>query len=151
MNTDKTHTILRILDANLNRLQEGIRVVEDIFRYVYDNKEITYTLKQMRHKAILQHTDLLLQARDVECDIAKGSIDTEIERLDLAAILHANFHRICESARVLEECLKLKECQKFGKSQTFKSLRYEAYNLHVIANKIITDSIHKHAEDKNVI
>ncbi|TLD98468.1 hypothetical protein [Helicobacter trogontum] len=141
MNTNNTHTILRILDANLNRLQEGIRVVEDIFRYIYDNKEITYMLKQMRHKAILHYTDLLLQARDVGRDIAKESIDTEVERLDLAAILHANFHRISESARVLEECLKLDECKKFGKSQTFKILRYEAYNLHAIATKILTDSI----------
>lgn len=136
MNT-VTHTVLRILDANLNRLKEGIRVVEDIFRYIYNNKEITYMLKQMRHKAILQHTDLLLQSRDIECDIAKDSIETEIEREDLASIIHANFHRICESARVLEEFLKLKECKKFGKSQTFKHLRYEAYNLHSTANKIL--------------
>ncbi len=30
---------LRLIDANLNRLREGIRVVEDIFRYVYNDKE----------------------------------------------------------------------------------------------------------------
>lgn len=133
MNTNTSHTIVRILDANINRLQEGIRVVEDIFRYVYNHKEITYTLKQMRHKAILQHQDMLLQSRDITNDIAKDSIRTEIERTDLQAIVNANFHRICESARVLEECLKLKECQKYGQSQTFKNIRYEAYHIHVIA------------------
>lgn len=133
MNTDKPNAIVRILDANINRLQEGIRVVEDIFRYVYNYKEITYALKQMRHKAILQHQDFLLQSRDIEGDIAKDSIETENERTSLQAIVNANFHRICESARVLEECLKLKECHKYGQSQTFKNIRYEAYRIHVIA------------------
>ncbi len=135
-----TQAIVRILDANINRLQEGIRVIEDIFRYVYNNKEITYTLKEMRHKAILYHQELLLQARDIEQDVAKESITTETERMDLYAILHANFHRICESARVLEECLKLPECHKYGQSQTFKMIRYEAYHLHVIANNILANA-----------
>lgn len=133
MNTNTPHTVVRILDANINRLQEGIRVVEDIFRYVYNHKEITYTLKQMRHKAILQHQDILLSARDVVCDIAKESIETEIERTDLYAIINANFHRICESARVIEECLKLDICKQYGQSQTFKEIRYEAYHIHVIS------------------
>jgi len=29
---------LRLLDANLNRLREGIRVVEDIYRYIFNDK-----------------------------------------------------------------------------------------------------------------
>ena len=30
--------ILRIVDANINRLIEGLRVVEDILRFYYQNK-----------------------------------------------------------------------------------------------------------------
>ena len=39
----------RIIDANLNRLREGIRVVEDIFRYIYNDKELSTKLKNLRH------------------------------------------------------------------------------------------------------
>jgi hypothetical protein len=46
---NKNH--LRLIDANLNRLREGIRVVEDIFRYIYNNKEISTKLKSLRHIA----------------------------------------------------------------------------------------------------
>ena len=31
-------SLYRVIDANLNRLKEGIRVIEDIFRYIYNNK-----------------------------------------------------------------------------------------------------------------
>ena len=40
---------LRLIDANLNRLREGIRVVEDIFRYVYNDKQTALKLKELRH------------------------------------------------------------------------------------------------------
>lgn len=46
---NKNH--LRLIDANLNRLREGIRVAEDIFRYIYNNKEISTKLKSLRHIA----------------------------------------------------------------------------------------------------
>ena len=46
---NKNH--LRLIDANLNRLREGIRVVEDIFRYIYNNKQISTKLKSLRHIA----------------------------------------------------------------------------------------------------
>lgn len=139
MSVDTQQCIVRMLDANINRLQEGIRVIEDIFRYVYNHREITYALKRMRHEAILQHQNLLLKSRDIENDVAKNSTKTETERTDLQAIVNANLHRICESARVLEECLKLKECHKYGQSQTFKNIRYEAYRIHVIAMQQFED------------
>ncbi len=43
--------LFRLVDANLNRLKEGIRVIEDINRYIYDDQNITSKLKSLRHLA----------------------------------------------------------------------------------------------------
>jgi len=39
--------LFRLIDANLNRLKEGIRVIEDINRYLYDNQAIASQLKSL--------------------------------------------------------------------------------------------------------
>ena len=42
--------ILRIIDANFNRIKEGFRVIEDGLRFYYDEKELTEKLKRIRHR-----------------------------------------------------------------------------------------------------
>jgi len=44
-------TVLRIIDANTNRLKEGLRVCEDIFRFILNDKNIARQLKEIRHEA----------------------------------------------------------------------------------------------------
>lgn len=117
---------IRLIDANLNRLREGIRVVEDIFRYVYNNKEIASKLKELRHKARIDINDKLLNSRDIKNDVLKKSTNSEQKREDLISILIANFKRAQESSRVLEEFTKLDSIQT---SELFKSIRYELYHL----------------------
>ncbi len=48
-NLEVSEKIERLIDANLNRLKEGIRVIEDINRYIFDDASLTSTLKQLRH------------------------------------------------------------------------------------------------------
>ncbi len=60
---------LRLIDANLNRLREGIRVVEDIFRYVYNDKQTAIKLKELRHLSRLENYIELLETRDVKNDV----------------------------------------------------------------------------------
>ena len=48
-----------MIDANLNRLKEGLRVVEDIKRYVFDDAEVAYKIKSLRHKAKIPQDDFL--------------------------------------------------------------------------------------------
>ncbi|MWV61957.1 thiamine-phosphate pyrophosphorylase [Helicobacter saguini] len=122
--------LYRILDANLNRLKEALRVIEDIMRFIYDEKDCTSRLKALRHRAILACESELLQSRDVIKDVGKTSIDSECVRENLQGVLSANFHRAFESARVLEEILKIESCHSFGDFATFKAIRYECYNLH---------------------
>lgn len=116
----------RILDANLNRLREGIRVIEDIFRYLYNDKELAYKLKDIRHSSKIDGYIELLESRDSLNDCLKPSIKSETNRADLKSIVIANFKRAQESSRVLEELYKL---QNIELSERFKSIRYNLYTL----------------------
>ena len=127
----------RIIDANLNRLREGIRVVEDIFRYIYNDKELSTKLKNLRHLSRVENFYEILSSRDVQNDVLKESIKSEQNRDDLNSILIANFKRAQESARVLEELLKLYSIKD---SENFKYIRYELYNLEIVLTKITSNS-----------
>ena len=117
---------LRLIDANLNRLSEGIRVVEDIFRYILDDKTISQKLKSLRHKTKIDIYKELLNSRDIKNDVLKTSTKSEQTREDLNSILIANFKRAQQSARVLEEFTKLISIED---SENFKYIRYELYDI----------------------
>jgi len=117
---------LRLIDANLNRLREGIRVVEDIYRYIFNDKSIATKLKTLRHNSRISIYDELLNSRDIQNDVLRTSIKSEQNRTDLTSILIANFKRAQESSRVLEEFTKLVDIKT---SENFKSIRYELYHL----------------------
>lgn len=126
MSNHLTPELFRVIDANLNRLKEGIRVVEDIMRYRDNNKELASELKSLRHLARFDDLQALLQNRDSINDVLRPTIDSELNRTDINTILIANFKRAQESSRVLEELLKLHDPKQ---SENFKSIRYSLYNL----------------------
>ncbi|MDT8339754.1 MAG: thiamine-phosphate pyrophosphorylase [Sulfurimonas sp.] len=126
MNNQLSPELYRVIDANLNRLKEGIRVVEDIARYRDNNKELSSQLKQLRHKAKIKETLELLKERDSVNDVLRTTIKSELNRTDISAIILANFKRAQESARVLEELYKLHSAEY---SESFKQIRYELYTL----------------------
>jgi len=117
---------LRLLDANLNRLREGIRVIEDIYRYILNDKETSVRLKTLRHKIRVDFYEQLLNSRDIKNDVLKQSTKSEQLRSDLNAIIIANFKRAQESSRVLEEFTKLID---INLSENFKDIRYELYDI----------------------
>ncbi|PHS55648.1 MAG: thiamine-phosphate pyrophosphorylase [Sulfurimonas sp.] len=118
--------LFRVIDANLNRLREGIRVVEDILRYKDNNKELSSKLKHLRHLAQVKETKELLAYRDTHNDVLRTSIKSELTRSGLTSIIIANFKRAQESSRVLEELYKLHSIEY---SENFKYIRYELYAL----------------------
>ena len=122
--TDRS--LLRVIDANINRYKEGIRVVEDIYRYIYDDKEIASKLKSLRHINIPINIKELLSSRDSINDVLKPSISSEQNRADIESIIIANIKRSEESARVLEELFKLIDIKT---SEMFKHNRYMLYNI----------------------
>ena len=126
MKNNQQNSLLRVIDANINRYKEGIRVVEDIYRYIYNNKEIAYKLKSLRHINIPIDIKELLSSRDSINDVLKTSTESEQNRENLENIILANIKRSQESARVLEELFKLIDIQT---SEKFKNNRYSLYNI----------------------
>ncbi len=116
----------RLIDANLNRLKEGIRVIEDIARYLHNDQQLTATLKALRHDLQTAYRIERLTFRDIEGDVQKRSIPSEQKRSGIGDLIIANFSRAEESARVLEEVFKL---QDLVLSEHFKSIRYRLYGI----------------------
>lgn len=116
----------RIIDANLNRLREGIRVVEDISRYIFNNKNITFKLKKLRHKLQILYSQDRIKHRDILNDVQKKSIESELIRLNINDIIIANLLRAQESSRVLEEVFKL---HNIIFSELCKDIRYTLYSI----------------------
>ncbi len=127
--------LFRVIDANLNRLKEGIRVVEDIMRYRDNNKELSLKLKQLRHSAKIDLITELLQNRDSINDVLRPTTKSELNRTDITTIIIANFKRAEESSRVLEELFKLFNIEY---SERFKHIRYELYDLEkqIVLNEV---------------
>jgi len=120
------HQTLRIIDANLNRLREGIRVVEDICRFHKNSKYLSSKLKTIRHSARLDNFYELLSSRDIINDPLKTSTQSETHRESIKMIIISNIKRAQESSRVLEEILKISNKED---AEKFKNIRYELYNL----------------------
>jgi len=125
-NTHLSPELYRVIDANLNRLKEGIRVVEDLLRYLHNDQVLSKKLKSIRHLAKFDDTNALLKHRDSINDVLRPSTKSELDRKDLKSIVIANFKRAQESSRVLEELFKLYDATQ---SENYKHIRYELYDL----------------------
>ncbi len=117
--------VLRIIDANLNRIGEGLRVLEELARLMLNDAVLTQRLKNMRHE-ILNIDDVfqrqLLQARDSAGDVgAYLEVDDKDRERDLPGTAMANSRRIQEALRVLEELAKMRgtglDIDKFKKAR----------------------------------
>lgn len=120
--------ISRVIDANLNRIGEGLRVVEDIVRYVLNDAPLQQRLKSVRHAlTAIPGVPEGIEGRDALQDAGRFSYGRrECDRTGLPDVLKANFRRIEEGLRVLEELLKLEETTPV---QIVKHLRYEIYDV----------------------
>lgn len=121
----------RIIDANFNRAREGIRVVEEIARFVLEDTVLAGRLRRVRHRLhALQQTfpgspECLIEARDSAGDVGLDyKEEKEDQRLSYRDLLAANFKRVQESLRVLEEYAKF-----IGSGREFKKVRFEVYEL----------------------
>lgn len=123
----------RIVDANLNRLAEGLRILEDVARMALDDTVLTQQLKTLRHDLIrgdLPFNLELLQSRNSEEDVgATLEVAGENQAKDLPLIVVANFRRAQEALRVLEEMAKLPEMTGKLDSDKFKQARFALYTL----------------------
>ena len=122
----------RILDACSNRAAEGLRVLEDIARFEFDNRDISAELRGLRHaiRELLQGREHdLLGARNASGDV--GAVTSEKEgtdtRKDLKDTVLANCKRVQEAFRTMEEILKTRGEYRAGKK--FETMRFAVYAL----------------------
>lgn len=118
---------IRILDTNLNRCKEGLRVVEDTCRFVLCDDILYKKIRKVRHltsKYLSDKYEELLNARNSIKD--SGRKVKEQSRENLRNIVIANFKRAEESLRVLEEYSKIID---FDIALKYKALRYEVYTI----------------------
>ena len=122
----------RMIDADGNRAREGLRVLEDLARFVLDDSDLASGIKNVRHAVTATLATLPLAglaARDAEGDVG-GTIGTasEYERPGIAAIAEAAGSRTTEAMRSLEEAAKL-VCPGGDAAGSFESMRYRVYDL----------------------
>jgi thiamine-phosphate pyrophosphorylase len=129
MSKDK---IYRIIDANLNRAREGIRVAEEVARLYFDDAKLSSQFKSLRHQltGVAKNSfdeKKLLSFRDSQKDVGADSMGAlEKKRADLESIVQANLRRSQEAVRVLEEFGKLIREES---GQSFKRIRFRLYTL----------------------
>ncbi len=113
----------RIIDANLNRASEGLRVLEEIARFLLNDETLSAELKVSRHelcKLFDCDYEALLISRDTQNDVGTG-VSNPRERSNIEAVFKANIKRVQEALRVLGEYSNHRSiCDK---------LRYETYTL----------------------
>ena len=121
--------IERLLDANLDRAREGLRVIEDWCRFGLERPDLVSRTKDFRQRLGRCHPARYKLARHTATDPAAGMAHgAQAERLGAAAVVAANCGRVQEALRVLEE---------FGRSEAgplaaeAAAIRYGLYDLEV--------------------
>ena len=122
---------LRTIDANFNRAVEGLRVVEDHARFVLNDEFLAGSCKRLRHDltTAIQRLDPNSErvfARDTLGDVGT-TITTPQEslRVSAAELVAANWQRVTQALRVIEEFAKL--LGHIGSD--FEQIRYQSYTL----------------------
>lgn len=126
------HAALRIFDAAANRAAEALRVVEDCARMALDDRHLTECLKKLRHDLTTTLAPVpmaeRLVCRDTLHDVGTSvTVPDEQRRGSLAHVFAANFARLEQSLRTLEELGKLLHP---ALGPQIEALRYRAYTYH---------------------
>ncbi|CCH65521.1 Thiamin-phosphate pyrophosphorylase [Richelia intracellularis HM01] len=124
---DIQKVVYRILDTNLDRAREGLRIIEEWCRFGLNSPQLVTKFKNLRQEVAQWHHEEMKAARDTPGDTGTElSHVREEKRSSINSLLSANFCRVQEAMRVLEEYSKLYD-PKMGKA--FRQMRYSVYTL----------------------
>ncbi len=136
-NISASVAVNRILDANLDRAREGVRVIEEWCRFGLDNAELAAECKDLRQAIAQWHSADIRAARDTPGDVGTAlSHVGETQRTSISDLLQVNLSRIQEALRVLEEYGKLGHPDL---AAACKQLRYRVYGLE---SKLLASAAH---------
>ena len=122
---------LRIIDANLNRIGEGLRVLEEVARLLLDDAALSQQIKDMRHEMV--KVDLSLEQQFLQARNSEGDVGINLEAFgdkkykDIPETVVANARRVQEAMRVMEELSKNPGVPL--ESDKFKRARFNLYTI----------------------
>ena len=123
-------SVLRLIDANLNRALEGLRVCEEIIRFHYGSSRLFRRARALRHAVAgavrrLPLTALeLARSRQSGRDVGRRAAASRVDSLE--RLLLINFQRAKESLRTLEECSRFIAP---ARTASFQRLRFCVYEV----------------------
>lgn len=125
---DRSQQVLyRILDANLDRAREGLRIVEEWCRFGLNDAVLTEQVKHLRQTLGSWHSSVIRQSRDTPGDAGTAISHPQEERRDtIQSVVQVNCCRVQEALRVLEEYGKLHSAEMASGA---KHMRYQLYTL----------------------
>jgi thiamine-phosphate pyrophosphorylase len=139
MNESHDHSqivLRRMLDANTNRVMEGLRTLEDVARFSgwirlqVDYKSIRHSLQQSIDELGQDYLGqaALISARDAQGDVGRESKTTqELQRPEgLVSIVAAAASRVEQGLRVIEEATKVLAPNQ---AASIERQRYKVYDL----------------------
>lgn len=122
---------MRIVDANCNRISEGLRFLEDVSRFTLNDQALSRQIRDLRH-TIAKNITVLgnspLSERDAAGDIG-AKFDPSNQHQDMPSLVAANAKRIEEGLRIIEELAKLPELSAFLRSTDFQQMRFTVYTI----------------------
>ncbi len=121
--------IAQLIDANLDRAREGLRVMEDWCRFGLKRSDFSIQIKNWRQQLGVLHHNIYREARLTSNDPAMGvSHPLQKVRETPEAVFIANSSRVQEALRVIEEFTRItdpKLCEIATK------IRYETYEIEI--------------------
>ncbi|MGE3062314.1 MAG: thiamine phosphate synthase [bacterium] len=118
----------RIIDVNINRLSEALRMIEDICRFHISDEKQTKKIKFLRSQFDnyrKSYEKYALPFRESEKDLGREQSFDMNKRTSIDDILGSAFGRAQEACRSLEEFSKLEG----SKTGNFKEMRYSLYDI----------------------
>ena len=121
--------IFQIIDANLDRAREGLRVIEDWARFGLGKRKYAERIKNFRQILGSHHLEIYKQSRNYVEDQCKGLTHKEqINRKTPEQIISSNSGRVQEALRVIEEFSRINNNEL---SKIASDIRYEIYTMEV--------------------
>ena len=122
--------LLRIIDVNLNRLDESLKLIEDIIRFHLEDKVTISEIRNIRRdfltiKRSLPLTQIVGSRRSFQDLGRKAKFDFGGKK-NCSGLLLSGFSRAKESSRIIEETLKTKDIRLSNK---VKEIRFKIYDL----------------------
>ena len=121
--------IFQIIDANLDRAREGLRVLEDWARFGLGGNDYVKKIKDFRQILGKNHLEVYKQSRNYMEDECKGLTHQEQgNRKTPEQIISSNAGRVQEALRVIEE---FSRPNNYELSKIASEIRYEIYTLEI--------------------